>query len=165
MKKDRFLTGILIFIAVLVIAAVALFFLRDRDRAYGPEDTPGGVLHNYALALQKMDYQHAYSYLADKNDKPTYATFRQAFLTRQLDPGNTALQIGKVLSEDNGEAIVEASILYAGSGLFDTGWSSNDRAILVRQGGAWKITYLPNPYWGWDWYTPTPMPIPAPGKP
>src|SRR5512147_1868933 len=38
MKQDRFLTGILIFIGILVLAAVGLFFLRNKAPAYGPED-------------------------------------------------------------------------------------------------------------------------------
>jgi hypothetical protein len=159
MKKDRFLIGILIFIAVLVVAAVALFFVRGKTQAYGPEDTPDGVLKNYALAIQNMDYERAYTYLAEQDGKPTYATFQQSFLTRQLDTTNTSLQVGLVHESGTNSAWAEVSVLYAGTGLFDTGWSSNDRAILARQDGAWKITYLPYPYWGWEWYTPTPMPV------
>ena len=165
MKKDRFLIGILIFIGLLVVVSVALFFIRGRNQAYGPEDTPDGVLKNYALALQNMDYERAYTYLADRQSKPTYETFRQAFLTRMLDTSNSALQVGKVYQDSPDTAWVEVSILFAGTGLFDTGWTNNDKGTLILQNGAWKITYLPNPYWGWDWYTPTPMPVPAPGKP
>ncbi|KAF0109164.1 MAG: hypothetical protein FD146_208 [Anaerolineaceae bacterium] len=159
MKKDRFLIGILVFIAVLVVAAVALFFVRGEEQAYGPEDTPDGVLKNYALAIQNMDYERAYTYLAERDGKPTFETFQQSFLTRQLDTSNSTLQIGEVYESGTNSAWAEVSVIYAGTGLFDTGWSSNDRAILVRQDGAWKITYLPYPYWGWEWYTPTPMPV------
>lgn len=155
MKQDRFLIGILLFIAALAAVSLALFFARGEGGEYGPEDTPQGVLRNYALAIQKMDYQRAYGYLAEGENKPTYTAFRSAFLTRQLDPVNSALQVGKVLAEENGEAIVEVFVLYPSGGLFDTGWSSSDRALLVRQAGAWKIIQLPYPYWGWDWYTPT----------
>jgi hypothetical protein len=159
MKKDRFLMGILIFIGVLVVAAVALFFIRNEKPAYGPEDTPEGVLYNYAVAVQLHNYERAYSYLAEKDNKPTYNTFHQAFLTRQLDASNSALQIGNVQMLENGEAWVNITIQHAGNGLLDNGWSNSDKGTLVRQNGAWKITYLPNPYWGWDWYQPTPGPI------
>jgi len=66
MKQDRFLLGILIFIGLLVIAALALFFIRQDSQVYVADDTPEGVTRNYALALQKQDFQRAYDYLAEK---------------------------------------------------------------------------------------------------
>ena len=159
MKQDHFLMGILIFIGVLVVAALGLFFMRSQKPAYGREDTPGGVLYNYAVALELHDYERAYSYLADKDNKPTYDAFHQAFLTRQLDPSTSSLQIGNVQMLENGEAWVNVTIQYAGNGLFNNGYSNNDKGTLVKQKSAWKITYLPNPYWGWDWYQPTPKPV------
>jgi len=159
MKQDRFLMGILTFIGLLVIAAVVLFFVRNEKPAYGPEDKPEGVLYNYAVALQLHDYQRAYGYLADNNNKPNYNAFYQAFLTRQLDTSTSALQIGNVQMLANGDAWVNVTIQYAGNGLLNNGWSSSDKGTLVLQNGAWKITYLPNPYWGWDWYQPTPAPV------
>ena len=159
MKQDRFLMGILAFIGVLVVTALVLFFVRNEKPAYGQEDNPEGVLYNYAVALQLHDYERAYSYLAEKDNKPTYNTFYQAFLTRQLDTSNSALQVGNVQMLSNGEAWVAITIQNAGSGLLDNGWSNTDRGTLVKQNGAWKITYLPNPYWGWDWYQTTPVPV------
>jgi hypothetical protein len=159
MKQDRFLMGILTFIGLLVIAAVVLFFVRNERPAYGPENKPEGVLYNYAVALQLHDYQRAYGYLADNNNKPTYNAFYQAFLTRQLDTSTSALQIGNVQLLANGDAWVNVTIQYAGNGLLNNGWSNSDKGTLVLQKGAWKITYLPNPYWGWDWYQPTPAPV------
>lgn len=159
MKQDRFLMGILIFIGLLVAAALGLFFLRNEKPAYGVEDTPEGVLHNYAVALQLHDYQRAYGYLAEKDDKPTYNAFQQAFLTRQLDTSTSALQIGDVQMLEDGTAWVNVTIQFVGNGLFNNSWSSNDKGTLVTQKGSWKITYLPNPYWGWDWYQPTPIPV------
>lgn len=152
MKQDRFLLGILIFIGILVIAAVVLFFVRSETPTYGPEDTPEGVLRNYALALQQKDYERAYTYLADKAHKPGYDTFLAAFLTQQLSIGNASLDVGSVQHQTDDEAWLSVTVVYAGSGPFDQGWSSPDRATLVRQNGAWKISYLPYPFWGWDWY-------------
>ena len=159
MKQDRFLMGILVFIGLLVLAAVGLFFARNDKPAYGPGDKPEGVLYNYAVALELHDFPRAYSYLADTPNKPTYATFFNAFLTRQLDTGNTALQIGDVQILPNGEAWVNVTIQYTGNGIFDNGWTNSDKSTLIRQNGAWKITYLPSPYWIWDWYQPTPAPF------
>ena len=156
MKRDNFLLGILIFIGLLVVAAVGLFFVRNQAPAYGPEDTPQGVLHNYAVALQLRDYERAYSYLLVAGNQPTLETFRQAFLSHQLDTSNSALQIGEVQTETNSEAWVSVTVQNGGSGPFNQGWSSNDTARLVKKNGGWMISYLPFPYWGWDWYQPTP---------
>jgi hypothetical protein len=159
MKQDRFLMGILIFIGGLVVVALVLFFVRNQKPAYGPEDKPEGVIYNYAVALQLHEYERAYGDLAEKDNKPTYNAFHQAFLTRQLDTSTSALQIGNVQMLSNGEAWVSITIQNAGSGLFNSGWSNTDKGTLIKQNGAWKITYLPNPYWGWDWYQPTPVPV------
>ena len=159
MKQDRFLIGILVFIGLLIVAALVLFLVRNETPAYGPESTPEGVLYNYAVALQLNDYERAYSYLAEKDNKPAYEQFRQAFMTRQLDTSASALQIGDVQILENGEAWVNVTVQFAGSGVFNSGWSSSDRANLLKQNGVWKISYLPNPYWGYDWYQPTPTPV------
>ena len=158
MKQDRFLMGILIFIGLLVVAALALFFFRSGRPTYGADDTPEGVLYNYAVALQLHDYERAYAYLAEKDNQPTYSTFYQAFLTRQLDTSTSALQIGNVQMLSNNEAWIDVTIQNAGSGLFNSGWSNTDKGTLEKQKGAWKITHLPNPFWGYDWYQPTPVP-------
>ena len=159
MKQDRFLVGILIFIGVLVIAALALFFIRQDTQVYGTDDTPEGVIRNYALALQKQDFQRAYDYLADKDNQPTYEAFRHAFLTNQLDVSSNALQVGSIQYINGGEVTVSLSVLYAGGGPFTQSYSSTDTATLVQQGGAWKLSYMPYPFWAYDWYQPTPEPV------
>jgi hypothetical protein len=158
MKKDRFLMGILIFIGVLVLAALALFFVRNQKPAYEAEKTPEGVLYNYAMALQLHDYPRAYGYMAEKDNQPTYNTFQQAFLTQQLDTSTSALQIGNVQMVSPDQAYINVTIQNVGSGLFNNDWSSTDKATLERQNGVWKITHLPSPFWGYDWYQPTPVP-------
>jgi hypothetical protein len=164
MKQDRFLMGILIFIGVLVIAALALFFIRQDAQVYVTGDTPDNIIHNYALALQKQDFQRAYGYLADKENKPSYETFRRAFLTNQLDVTSNAIQVGTIQYISSSEATVSVSVLYPGSGPFSQGGSSTDTAALVQQGGTWKLTYMPFPYWSFDWYQP-PQPTLQPVKP
>lgn len=164
MKQDRFLLWILIFIGLLVVAALALFFIRQDTQVYVAEDAPEGIIRNYALALQKQDYQRAYSYLADKDNKPTYDVFRRAFLTNQLDVSSNALQVGSVQYINSGEATVSLTVLYAGGGPFTQGWSSSDTATLVQQGGIWKLSYMPYPFFSYDWYQPV-QPIAPPMKP
>ncbi|OGN73693.1 MAG: hypothetical protein A2X25_15145 [Chloroflexi bacterium GWB2_49_20] len=162
MKQDRFLIGILIFIVILVAVALGLFFIRQGTQTYGPEDSPAGVVRNYAIAVQNMDFERAYTYLADKDAKPSYDNFRMAYLNRQLDTSNAAIQIGTTSSLSDSEAIVGVTIVYSSSDPFSSPWSDTQNASLVKQGGVWKLTSMPNPYWGWDWYTPTPYPTKTP---
>ena len=159
MKQDRFLMGILIFIGLLVSAALALFFIRQDTQVYGAEDTPEGVIRNYTLALQKQDFQRAYDYLADKDNRPTYEAFRRAFLTNQLNVSSNALQVGSVQYLNGGEATVSVTVLYAGGGPFTENSSSIATASLVQQEGAWKLNYMPYPFWSYDWYQPIPQPL------
>ena len=162
MKQDRFLLGILIFIGVLVVAALALFFLRQDSQVYVAEVSPDNIVRNFALALQKQDYPRAYTYLEEADGKPTYEAFRRDFLTNQLNVANNALQVGGVQNITSTEATVSISILYPGNGPFNQGYSSSDIANLVLQGGVWKISYMPYPYWSFDWYQqaqPTALPV------
>ena len=154
MKQDRFLIGILVGIALLVLIALGLFITRKGEQDYGPDDTPQGVIRNYVLALEKGEFQRAYGYLYDAQDKPDLEQFRQSFLTNRLDTSGVALQIGQV-REVGAEAIVELVVIHGGSGPFNDVYRENTRALLEMDStGAWKIVNLPYPYWNWDWYTP-----------
>ena len=59
MKQDRFLTGILVGIAVLVVVALVAFFIRKDTQSYVSDDVPEGVVHNYVLAVLNGDYEKA----------------------------------------------------------------------------------------------------------
>lgn len=167
MKGDRFLTGILIVIGVLVLATLALFFARQNGQNYQPEDTPEGVVHNFALALANKDYEKAYSYLAQENGKPEYATFLETFATSRDRFANVGLQIvSSSLSGDG--AIVDVVVVHVGQGPFDDGWREETAAIMVGSDGGWKIRQMPFPYWDFGWYSdwsrkPTLPVVPSPG--
>ena len=153
MKNDRFLMGILIGIGLLVALALGLYFLRQEQPAYVNDETPEGVVHNYVTAVQLGDYERAYTYLANKSDKPTFDTFRQAFLN-QLDPENASLQIGSAFIFGD-EASVEITILRSNNGLFGGTYREQQSAQLTLQVGDWKLFSGPYPYWNWDWYQAT----------
>ena len=70
MKQDCFLTGILIGIGVLIVAALVVFFTRQSQPTYSGQNTPDGVVHDYVLAILNKDYPKAYGYLADLDHKP-----------------------------------------------------------------------------------------------
>lgn len=157
MKQDRFLTGILIGIVVLVIAALTVFFTRNDTQAYVSEDTPEGVTHNYVVAVLNKDYEKAYTYLADLDHKPTYEQFRDAFIKGVVNPDNAAVDVGG--SEITGDtASVEIALIYNPSDPFSTGYRDIQRAVLVNEAGAWKLSSMPTFYfWDYSWYTEPPQ--------
>jgi len=153
-RHDRFLIAILVAIVLLVAIALGLFFLRQGDQNYSPEDTPYGVVRNYVLALQKKDYERAYGYLHDAAGKPDLTHFRDAFVSRQLDTSNVAVQVGET-NRSGSDAYIDLTIVHTSGGPFGDTWRETASALLTQnEAGEWKITRLPFPYWGWDWYPP-----------
>jgi len=157
MKQDRFLTGILIGISVLVIAALAMFFTRKDTQTYVSDDAPEGVVHNYVVAVLEKDYHKAYGYLADLDNKPTLDDFRQAFLNGQVNPQGSAVDIGGAEISGDVEAFVEIALIYNPSDPFSTGYRDVQRAVLVKQNGVWKLSSMPSYYfWDYSWYQEVP---------
>jgi len=156
MKQDRFLTGILVGIGVLVVVALAVFFTRKDSQTYVADDTPEGVVHNYVLAVLNKDYEKAYGYLAELKYKPTYEEFRRAFLNGEVNPQNQAVDIGS--SDIAGDtATVELQLITNSSDPFSTGYRNQQTADLVKQEGAWKLTLMPQyNFWGYNWYVEPP---------
>jgi hypothetical protein len=152
MRQDRFLTGILVGIAVLVVVALVVFFLRQNSQTYVSEETPEGVVHNYVLSVLNADYEKAYGYLADLDNKPAYEQFRDAYLTGAVNPDNSAVDIGDSEIADD-TASVEVALIYNPSDPFSTGYRDVQRAILIKQDGAWKLSSMPDYYfWDFNWY-------------
>jgi hypothetical protein len=151
MKQDKFLTGILIGIGVLILLALGLFFMRQDKRTYIPDNVPGGVVHNYVLAILNRDFQKAYGYLADMDNKPSYEVFREAFFNGSINPSNAGVDVGAV--EINGdEAVVNLTLFYSYGDPFSSGSQSTDRALLVYQNQSWKLSSMPFNFWNYNWY-------------
>jgi hypothetical protein len=160
MKQDRFLTGILIGIAALVVIALAVFFMRKDNMVYVAEDNPAGVVQDYVVALYKHDYEKAYTYLADVENKPTLEQFQQSILNHNVDPSNAALELGKVeISGKN--ATVQLNVNNSPRDPFSSEYINSEYAQLVSQNGAWKLKQMPYSFWAYDWYKPTPIPAPV----
>lgn len=156
MKQDRFLTGILVGIGLLVVVALAVFFTRKDSQTYVADDTPEGVVHNYVLAVLNKDYEKAYGYLAELKYKPTYEEFRRAFLNGEVNPQNQAVDIGTgdIVGDT---ATVELQLISNSGDLFSTGYRNTQTADLVKQDGAWKLTLMPQyNFWGYNWYVAPP---------
>ncbi len=151
MKQDKFLSGILIGIAALVLLALIVFFLRRDGPQYGAEDTPEGVVRNYIVAVRKEEYERAYSYLADLPNKPSLAEFRQEFKNGNLYPQSSGVDVlSASISGDS--AYVELSIAYSSSDPFSSGGRGQDNAELLLQNGQWKLSRMANPFWFYSWY-------------
>lgn len=151
MKKDRFLLGILAGIGALAVLAIVLFFLRQSHASYVADDNPAGVVQNYVLALYKMDYSRAYTYMAEGQGKPDPDHFRQAFSVQRFDLSNFGMQVGDVIINGD-DATVSVTLINAGNGPFNDVQRNLQTAVLRRQSGAWKIDNMPYPYWDYSWY-------------
>jgi hypothetical protein len=117
MKQDRFLTGILIGIGVLILLALTLFLTRQDKKQYLVENSPYAATYNYVLAVTNKDYKTAYSYLADKDNKPTYDQFRQSFFNGNVNTNNVGVNVGKA-EEDGSDAFVDLTMVYSSSDPF-----------------------------------------------
>jgi hypothetical protein len=161
MKQDRFLLGILIGIGVLVIVALAFFFIRRSQPVAISDSTPDGVVQNYVLAVQKGDYDRAYGYISEASNKPNKDLFRQRLMEMQSQFAGASIQIDDV--EINGQnALVLLVVIHDNGGLFGDTYRQFDSANLIQQSGAWKLSRMPQPYWGYDWYgllTPGAKPV------
>lgn len=165
MKHDRFLIGILVGIGLLIVVALAVFFLRQGSQDYLAEELPDGVTHNYIFALQRGDYERAYGYLADKEGKPAFAEFRSAFSYSYMDATGAGVQIVdySIIERDDGdtEAVVTLIVNESSGGPFREVYRSDQVAVLVLQDGEWKIEQMPYPFFDWEWYQVT-LKVPSP---
>jgi hypothetical protein len=151
MKQDRFLLGILLGIAALVVIALVTFFARPDGLQYGEDSTPEGVVRNYVVAIHLKDYEKAYTYLAEGEYKPTLDQFREPFLLKYVDPSSAGIEVlaSKI---SGGKASVEVSILYSPNDPFSGGNRNSEYAALVSEANQWKITQMAYPFWYYDWY-------------
>jgi hypothetical protein len=155
MKIDRFLGAILAGIGLLVVISLVLFFTRQNRLEYGPEDTPEGVLHNYLVALHSKDFNRAYGYLAEADNRPRMDAFQQAFLTNMGNLNTVSLKVDQVDVQGD-KAYLTLTLVHASSDVFSESYREPQSGVLEKQSGQWKIRSLPFPYFNWDWYQPTP---------
>jgi hypothetical protein len=155
MQRDRFLFSILAGIGILVVLALVLFFVRGGNTTYADEGTPEGVAHNYFLALQKRDYDRAYTYLADFAGKPSLSQFRQPFLG-YLGQEITyyTVDVGDLVTNPDQTALLQVSLIRSGSDIFSDTYRDQQSVSLEQQNGKWKILTAPYPYWAGEWSIP-----------
>lgn len=159
MKNDRFLNGIIAGIGVLILIALVLFFVRQNQAEYQPDDTPAGVVNNYILGIINRDYERSYSYLLNSAKKPVQSQF-QLELSRMSNEIN---QLNITLGEtfiDADTATVQLSLRYPYDRPFTNMGRFNETAFLKKENNSWKIYSMPYPLWSWNWYSEEIKPIP-----
>ena len=154
MKNDKFLIGIIAGIGLLVVVAIIMVLTRGQGEDYIADDAPAGVVHNYFLALQRKDYDRAYSYLADDlQSKPDLDKFIRDMDSQRYGSSEASLQMGETRLDDERSQVDVSITTYSGGGIFDSGsYSSQETAHLrLDAEGKWKLISFPYPYWGYDW--------------
>lgn len=148
MRQDRFLTGILIGIAVLVVAALAVFFWRQGAPPPFTEDSPQGVVYRFVQAAEAQRYRDAYALLAQEENMPSYAEFRRAMAAQAGALDQVSVEIGEAEVQGD-EAWVQLWITWIPEGPFSDGSRNAGQALLVRQEGDWRLVEMPYPYGLW----------------
>jgi hypothetical protein len=116
-------------------------------------------VRNYVLALQKGDYQRAYQFLAEVENKPSFTTFQGDLLTQQRDLSSISVQIGEVSQADK-QASVAVTLIHPSDSPFSEGWKEQTAVLMMLDpSGAWKISRFPYPLWGASW---NPIKLPSP---
>ncbi|NIM96395.1 MAG: hypothetical protein GTO18_22070 [Anaerolineales bacterium] len=141
---DRFLIAFVIGVVILVVIAFAVTLLRPEPE-YQVEDSPEGVAHNYLLALQKEDYERAYSYLSRQLEG--YPTSTEDFTEDVQDYSwafrsgrNSTLTIESVDVADYKADVTVRETQFYGGGIFDSSQSINTfEMFLQMEHGDWKI--------------------------
>lgn len=162
LRQDRFLVGILVGLAVLAAAATIAVVVRSPSAEYIDDSTPGGVVHNYLVALQGGDGERAYGYLADRPGRPTRPDFLASYIVTGGPTSRASFRIGEVTIYD-GEASVGLTVStgYGGLFFFDAGYEYYTSATrLVRQDGEWRLLQMPPEWWDYSWYAEPPWPDP-----
>ena len=148
-NTDRILVGIVVGIAVLVIAALVAVLTGPRPE-YKADDSPENVAHNYLLALQNEDYEKAYGYLSRSlKGFPTSQDKFQANIQKFSWYFRTGESVA--LTVENTIVIGETSIVTIGESRFKGGDlfnSSQSTSVFEMKLGLerdkWKIVYAPS---------------------
>lgn len=152
MKQDRFLLLMLLAIGALIVLALALFFARRNAQDYAAIDDPAGVVRNYVIAMQKGDFERAYSYLASSDELPDLLSFTGDALARKREIDRLMVRLGET-TQSGAQAIVGMILIYPADSPFAGAWQDVNSALLQQDSsGAWKIARMPYPFWQANWY-------------
>ncbi len=143
--QDRGLWALLALAGVLAVAALLLAFHRAQTTHYRDDDSPQAVVYNYLLAIQRGDWEKAYA-LLDTPYKPTFADFKEGFVGRSYWPD--VIHIGQaVVKGDRAEVPLEIRYDSGPWAFSEISPGGEDKVVLKRVHGQWKIRLLPPVVW------------------
>jgi hypothetical protein len=142
--SDKTLVGIVVGIVLLIVVALVITLTRSEP-TYQAENTPEGVTHNYLLALQKGEFERAYSYLSPTlNGYPVSVEkfiediHDNSWRVRLDTEASLSVESAKITGNFATVEVRESS--FRGSDLFDIGQSTNIFNMeLIREYDDWKI--------------------------
>ena len=143
-STDKFLIGIVAAIVLLIVVALVVT-LTLPGLTYQAEDTPEGVAHNYLVALQKEEYERAYSYLSPSLDgypasAEDFAEHVQHDSWRFRLNKDTTLSVESVKITGSLATVRVRESRFRSGDLFDTGQSTSFFEMeLQLEDGEWKI--------------------------
>jgi hypothetical protein len=153
-SSNRLLLAIVIgTVALVVIALVATLMRPEQD--YLPDDSPLGVAHNYLFALEKGEYERAYSYIS-----PTTTGHPEHFeeFIASLDTYSflnldhrTTFQFELATASDTSVTVAVKETVFQKEGIFGRdGYTSTFKMKLHLENGEWKIIDS-DWYFAWCW--------------
>ncbi len=139
---DRFTTGIVAAIILLLIAAIGAVALGLGRAEPADPSTPHGVVLIYLREVRSGGYDAAYGLLSSSlQSKVSREEFIQA--ANYLNGDRQRLDVSEG-SVDGDRALVP--VIYASPGSLFDNYSYTRTAALVREGGQWRISAPTEPY-------------------
>jgi hypothetical protein len=154
-NPDKLLLATVVGAVLLILAAIVIVLVKPKP-TYQSEEEPGGVAHNYLLALQKEDYERAYTYLSDTlpGYPATLSHFTQSaesysWYSRLGTDSSFAIDTEEI-DGDKAVVLVRETLFY-NRGLFEssTGISTFEMDLQIV-GDQWKIVDSDR-YFVWCW--------------
>jgi hypothetical protein len=139
---DVFTLGVGIAVAILIPIAFVLVLSQPRAEP-ASEATPGGVAHNYYLAVMHDDLSAAYAYLSSE----THGWLSYEQFTAQVSrrPETRGVRIQDERIEDSAARVTVSVTTYVPTGPFSNNEITSQHILVLRpEGGAWRIA-LPAP--------------------
>jgi len=145
-STNKLLVGIVLGIILLVVIAFVITLARP-EASYQAEDTPAGVAHNYLLAIQKKEYERAYTYLSPMIKHYPVSANKFASDVRNNSWAfrlnvDTSLMIEDTIETDGQATVQVRESRFYGGDLFDSNQSSTTFSMdLQLENGVWRIIH------------------------
>ncbi|MGB0383870.1 MAG: hypothetical protein ACPGWR_03520 [Ardenticatenaceae bacterium] len=143
--NEKFLLAIVLGVLLLLGVTFAVALLRPAP-TYQSDEQPGGVAHNYLLALQRQEFERAYGYLSPtlKGYPPSADRFATDILDNRWNfefNNNASVSVVvdsvKVISEEAVISIRQTTFYRDGS--LSSQYTTTFTIRLRQTDGAWKL--------------------------